>query len=174
MKVSSSLGAIVACSLLSVGSAFAAGMSQMSEPSNGFTKGQNPEWGAAHAYAKQSNPDHRSYHKNAEAELALWLRQHADSKGTVAYENMKRSFLRQRNMLHRQWHLGDTENTAMDKMDSMPELTIFSTTVEITIVPTPSDVMLSHTFSGTAPSRRSIVEMTENMQKLHALTVGRP
>ncbi len=156
-------------SFLTVSSAFAAGMMQKSEPMNGFTRGENPEWMTINTDSRDFDMRHRDYQRDAEAERVLWLRTHEGMMGSAAYVKAKREFHQHRNLMHRMWILQQTRG--MRKGSTMMKVRVTEPAVQ-NIDLTPETSIQSRTFSGNAPSRRTMVRVTDERNKVRALKVG--
>lgn len=105
MKKLSSLGMALSMSFAILPSAFAAEVIIRNEPTNGFTKGADPEWSSTHETLPSDAPNHRQYHRDAEDARTEWLNVSRSTKGTSAYNRLHRMMVQLRNMLHRQYHM---------------------------------------------------------------------
>lgn len=149
--------------MLGVSSAFAAGMVQKTEPMNGFTRGENPEWMTINTDSRDFDMRHRDYQRDAEAERVLWLRTHEGMMGTPAYAEAKRDFLKHRNLMHRLWILEQTKGMRM-----RPQTAPIVPTIDLT----PDTSISTRTFTGNAPSRREIVRWADDRNKVRSISVG--
>ncbi len=158
----------VAASLVGVSSAFAMTMVPKSEPMNGFTRGENPEWTTINTDSKDFDMRHREYQRDAEAERILWLRTNESMMGTPEYTEAKRQFLQHRNLMHRLWVLEQTKGM---RPVSLKKPSVKTEPMMPSVV-TPETSINSRTYSGNAPSRREIVRSTDDRNKVRAITVG--
>lgn len=156
-------------SFVGFSSAFAMGMIQKSEPMNGFTRGENPEWMTISTDSKDFDMRHREYQRNAEAERVLWLRTHEGIIGTTAYAGAKREFHQHRNLMHRLWILQQTKG--MRKGGSMVKVRMTEPDVQDVDL-TPATSIPARAFTGNSPSRRAIVRSAEDRNKIRATIVG--
>ena len=85
-------------------SAFAATLPTMNQPDNGFFEGSNPEWAALHSTSSLGTEEHRQYHRDAVQSLLQWLDAHRSEKAAATYNQAHRTFLQDRNLMHRLFH----------------------------------------------------------------------
>ncbi len=134
----------------------------LNQPDNGFYEGPSPEWAALHSTDSRGTEVHRQYHRDAVRDLNAWLQQYQDERGTTAYDEAHRIVVQERNMLHRQFHsvpvtVNDSSLPFNFEGDAM--------NVPNTSVNTSAIALASH-MNGARPTRRSIVLVAEEQNRL--------
>ncbi|OGJ57526.1 hypothetical protein A2881_03720 [Candidatus Peribacteria bacterium RIFCSPHIGHO2_01_FULL_55_13] len=151
-----------------VSPALAAVVVTTNQPDNGFYEGPSPEWATLHSTSTLGTAVHRQYHRDGAAALLTWLSDHRPERGTIAYEDIRRIFYQERNMMHRQFHTLPVSLDGLSQLDPStnntpapaprPSPTV-STVAMVDLVP------VSHTYEG-RPSRRSIIASVDEQNRL--------
>lgn len=160
-------GVSIALVAATVSPALAQTPATMNQPDNGFYEGPSPEWATLHSTNTQGTAVHRQYHRDGAAALLDWLADHRAERGTIAYEEIRRIFYQERNMMHRQFH---TLPVSLDGLSQLDPSTNNTPTPAPRPSPTVSPVAyedpapVPRTYEG-RPSRRSIIASAEEQNR---------
>lgn len=161
-------GFSIALVAATVSPAFAQTAVTMNQPDNGFYEGPSPEWATLHSTDTQGTAVHRQYHRDGAAALLDWLSDHRPERGTLAYEDIRRIFYQERNMMHRQFHTLPISLDGLTQLDPSTDNAPASAprpspTVSTVAYQDPAPV--TYTYEG-RPSRRSIIASVDEQNRL--------